>query len=77
MPKLQDLSGRTFGCLSVLNRADDLVYSCLTRPKGQRLVAWLCRCKYCNQAKNDRSVSEFLAHARRIVEYQNAHQNPV
>ena len=34
-------------------------------------------CKYCNQAKNDRSVSEFLAHARRIVEYQNAHQNPV
>ena len=39
MSKLIDLTGKTFGRLKVIKRADDYV-----SPNGNRTVRWLCEC---------------------------------
>lgn len=39
MSKLKDLTGKRFGKLVVIKRADDYVY-----PNGKRRVQWLCKC---------------------------------
>ena len=39
MSKLLNLKGKTFGRLTVLERADDYIY-----PDGSKRVQWLCEC---------------------------------
>lgn len=37
--RLKDLTGKKFGRLIVLNRADDYI-----SPNGNKFVQWLCQC---------------------------------
>ena len=46
MAKAEDLSGKEFGYLKVLNRAEDHI----TR-SGQKKVCWLCECGLCKTQK--------------------------
>ena len=39
MPKLNDLTGKRFGKLTVIKRVEDYI-----SPKGQHQVQWLCKC---------------------------------
>lgn len=43
MARAEDLAGRTFGFLKVINRAENMMVG------GQSKVAWLCECKCGNQ----------------------------
>lgn len=43
--KLDDLTGRKFGRLTVIKRADDYI-----SPKGHRNIQWLCKCDCGNEA---------------------------
>ena len=46
MSKAEDLTGKTFGYLEVIKRADDRVLK-----SGRKKVCWLCRCKLCGTVK--------------------------
>lgn len=46
MAKAEDLTGKTFGYLEVIKRADDHVSK-----SGQKKVCWMCRCKLCGTVK--------------------------
>lgn len=44
MRKIIDLTGKKFGRLTVIRRADDYVF-----PSGRHLVCWLCKCECGNE----------------------------
>lgn len=46
MAKAEDLTGRTFGYLTVLKRGEDHVSK-----SGQKKVQWICECKLCGKEK--------------------------
>lgn len=47
MSRAEDLSGRTFGYLTVLERSDDHITK-----SGQKKVMWICKCTLCGNTKS-------------------------
>ncbi len=58
MPSLRDLTGQTFGDLTVIERAEDYV-----SPKGKPVTQWLCHCK-CGRDAVKARTSLVEGHAR-------------